>query len=62
MVVIIFLSDVIVVILFWSSGIMDCMMFRFENSTHAVGGIISVAYFITIDEQPQYNQDCYISP
>ena len=45
----------IVVIIFWSSEIIDCMLFTFENksSTYALGGISGVASLIIIDEQLQ---------
>ena len=45
----------IVVIIFWSSEIIDGMLFTFENksSTYALGVISGVASLITIDEQLQ---------
>jgi len=41
-------------IFFWSSGIMDCMLFTFQNmsSAHALSGVSGVASFITTYEQP----------
>jgi len=42
--------------LFWSSGIMDCMLFTFENRIplmRYLGGVSGVASFITADEQLQ---------
>ena len=43
----------------WSSGIMDCMLFTSASSAHALGGVSSVAFFISTDEQLQYNRVCY---
>jgi len=43
------------IIFFWSSMIMNCMLFIFENksSAHALGGVSGVASFINIDKKLQ---------
>ena len=49
-----------VVIRFWSSGIMDFMLFTFKySSSYPLGGVSGVAYFINTDKQLQYNRGCY---
>jgi len=37
------------VIIFWSYGIMDCMLF----TSHALEGVSGVAYFVAIEKQLQ---------
>ena len=48
-----------VVIFFWSSGAMACMLFIFENKSSTQGGDSGMASFITSDEQLQHNRGCY---
>jgi len=39
---------------------MDCMLFTFEkSSSHALGGVRNMAYFIITDEQLQLNRGCF---
>ena len=48
------------VILFWSSIIIECLLFTFENRVPIMreGGVSGVASFITTDEQLQKKRGC----
>jgi len=48
---------------FWSSEIMDCMLFTFEKGVRSCArGISGVASFLSTNDHLYYKQGCYFPP